>query len=191
MATDVSICSNALVMLGAAPIASFTEGTTSAKVASNLYADQKRSFLRAHPWNAAITRVQLAPLGDAPAFGWRSAFLLPNDCVRVLYVGFGDIDIEHKVEGRKVLADTTGIDLSYITNLAVDLWDAHMVEAMTLKMAGAMCYAITKSASLTDAWMAAAERKIREAKTVDGQEGTPDGIDDSPLMSSRYPGGGW
>ena len=191
MATDVSICSNALVMLGAAPIASFTEGTTGAKVASNLYPDQKRDFLRAHPWNAAIVRVQLAPLSNAPAFGWRSAFLLPNDCVRVLSVEYGDSDIEHKVEGRNILASTSAVDLRYITNLAVDRWDASMVSAMTLRMAGAMCYAITKSASLTDAWMAAAERKMREAKSLDGQEGTPDSIDDDPFMRARYPGGGW
>ncbi len=190
MATAVSICSNALIMLGADPIASFTEGTKGARVASNLYPYLARDFLRGHPWNAAMKRVQLAPT-TAPEFGWRAAFLLPNDCLRVWEVKRGEIDIEHKVEGRRVLSDVTGIDLLYICQLPEDQWDSAMVTAMTYKMAGAMAYAITASAALADGWMSAAERKIREAKTLDGQEGTPDEVGDNPLMASRYPGGGY
>lgn len=190
MATAVSICSNALILLGEKPISSFTEGTRAAQVASNLYPDMARDFLRAHPWNVAMKRVQLAPT-TAPAFGWGSAFLLPNDCLRVWEVKQGAVDVEHKVEGRTVVADVTGVDLVYISNLPEDKWDAVMVTAMTYRMAGAMAYAITKSAALADGWMTAAERKFREAKTMDGQEGTPDDFGDNPLLSSRYPGGGY
>lgn len=191
MATYVSICSNALIMLGAAPIASFTEATKSAQVASNLFPDLARDFLRGHPWNVAIKRVQLAPQATAPAFDWSASFLLPSDCLRVWEVKSGRYDVEHKVEGHTVLADVTGIDLVYISNLPVDQWDAVMVTAMTYRMAGAMAYAITKSATLADGWMAAAERKVREAKALDGQEGTPDDFGDNPLMNSRLPGGGF
>lgn len=191
MATDVSICSNALIMLGAAPIASFTGATKSAQVASNLFQSLSRDFLRGHPWNTAMKRVQLAPQSAAPAFDWGASFLLPNDCLRVWEVKSGRYDAEHKVEGRTILADVTGIDLLYISDLPVDQWDPVMVTAMTYKMAGAMAYAITKSATLADGWMAAAERKVREAKTVDGQEGTPDDFGDNPLMNSRLPGGGF
>jgi len=191
MATAVSICSNALILLGEKPIASFTEGTKAAQVASNLYPDMALDFLRSHPWNAAMKRLQLAPTTSTPTFGWQSAFLLPNDCLRVWEVKQGDNDIEHKVEGRKVMADVTGIDLVYISKIPEDQWDSAMVTAMTYKMAGAMAYAITASAALADGWMSAAERKIREAKTLDGQEGTPDEVGDNPLMASRYPGGGF
>lgn len=190
MATAVSICSNALILLGEKPIASFTEGTRAAQVASNLYPDMALDFLRAHPWNAAMKRVQLAPT-TAPAFGWRAAFLLPNDCLRVWEVKQGDTDIDHKVEGRKVLCDVTGIDLVYISKIPEDQWDTVMVTAMTYRMAGAMAYALTKSAALADGWMTAAERKFKEAKTLDGQEGTPDDFGDNPLLASRYPGGGY
>lgn len=191
MATAVSICSNALILLGQSPIASFTEGTKAAQVASNLYPDLARDFLRGHPWNAAMRRVRLSPQSSAPAFGWRSSFLLPADCLRVWEVKFGDTDIEHKVEGRAVLANETGVDLVYISNIPEDQWDSGMVSAMTYKMAGAMAYAVTASAALADGWMSAADRKMREAKAMDGQEGTPDEMGDSPLMESRYPGGGF
>ena len=191
MATDVSICSNALILLGAESIASFAQGTKGAQVASNLFPDMARDFLRSHPWNAAMARVRLAPQSVAPTFGWASSFLLPSDCLRVWEVKSGEADVEHKVEGRTVLANVTGIELLYISNLATDKWDSVMVTAMTYRMAGAMAYAITASASLADGWMSAAERKFKEAKTLDGQEGTPDDFGDNPLMASRYPGGGF
>lgn len=191
MATDVSICSNALIMLGAAPIASFTEGNKSAQIASNLFPDLARDLLRSHPWNVAMARVQLAPQSTAPAFGWAWSFLLPSDCLRTWEVTSGGREIDHKVEGRTVLADVSGIELLYIRNLPVDQWDPIMVTAMTYRMAGAMAYAVTKSAALADGWLAAAERKFKEAKTLDGQEGTPDDFGDNPLMASRYQGGGF
>ncbi len=191
MATDVSICSNALILLGASPIASFTEGTKGAQIASNLFPDMARDFLRSHPWNAAMSRVRLAPESAAPSFGWRASFLLPSDCLRVWEVKSGDVDVEHKVEGRTILANDTGLDVLYISNLQTDKWDPVMVTAMTYRMAGAMAYAVAASASLADGWMAAAERKFKEAKTLDGQEGTPDDFGDNPLMASRYPGGGF
>ena len=62
MASPVSICSNALILLGDKPIASFTDGSKAAQVAANLYPDAKRDFLRGHPWNAAIKRATLAPM---------------------------------------------------------------------------------------------------------------------------------
>lgn len=191
MATAVSICSNALVLLGNAPIASFTEGTKGATIASNLYPDQARDFLRGHPWNVAMKRVRLAPQSDDPAFGWRHAFLLPPDCLRIWEVTSRGVDIDHKIEGHSVMADEAGIELLYISSIPEDQWDPTMVSAMTYKMAGLMAYPITASAALADAWMTAAERKVREAKAADGQEGTPESFGDNPLMDSRYPGGGF
>lgn len=192
MASDVSICSNALIMLGQKPIASLTENTTGARVAANLYPDAKRKFLRAHPWNAAIKRLILAPLEAAPAFGASAQFQLPDDWLRTLSADdAGGRGLEFRQEGRRIVASTNAVYLRYVANTSEGEWEAGMVEAMTVKMAALMAYAITASASLADALTAQAERALREAKSIDGQEDTPESIDDSPLMDARFPGGGW
>jgi hypothetical protein len=67
MATDVSICSNALLRLGAAPINSFEEADElgsniqQVRLAGNLWPTVRKAILRAHPWNCATTRVLLSP----------------------------------------------------------------------------------------------------------------------------------
>lgn len=189
MATSVSICSNALLMLGQKPIASFNEGTRAAQVAANLYPDAKRAFQRAHPWNACIKRERLAPEAEAPAFGFPAKFLLPAGCLRVLSVG--ESNAEFKVEGRSILADASVLDLRYIVDTDEDLWTGDMVQAFTTQMAALFAYPIAASAALGDAMAAQARAALKQAKAVDGQEDTPEEIEDSPLYASRFPGGGW
>lgn len=188
MASPISICSNALIMLGDKPIASFTEGTKAALIAANLYPDAKRDFLRGHPWNAAIKRTTLAPLADAPEHGYSHQFQLPADFLRMLEVVDGQ---EYKIEGRRVLADTTVLRIKYVADVPEDGWDAGMVSAMTAQMAALMALPITESATKAEALAGAAERAVRRAKAIDGMEDTPDAIEDDPLYRARFSGGGW
>lgn len=188
MASSISICSNALIMLGDKPIASFTEGSRAAQVAANLYTDAKRDFLRGHPWNAAIKRATLAPLADAPEHGFANQFQLPADFLRMLEVVDGQ---EFKVEGRRVLVNATVLRIKYVADVPEDTWDAGMVSAMTLQMAALMALPITESSTKAEALAQTANRAVRRAKAIDGMEDTPDAIEDDPLYRSRFPGGGW
>ena len=47
--TKLSICSDALIMLGAAPLSSFSEGTDSAQITDRLYDDIRDSTLGMFP----------------------------------------------------------------------------------------------------------------------------------------------
>jgi len=78
MATSVSICSNALLRLGAQTIASLSESNDRARLAANLYETVRDSTLRSHPWNCAVKRVVLAPDTDVPAFDFAAQFTLPR-----------------------------------------------------------------------------------------------------------------
>lgn len=192
MATPVSICSAALVMLGDKPIASLTEGTDRARAASNLYASERLTFLRSHPWNCAIKRVNLAPDTTAAVFDSYARFALPPDCLRVLSVG-GEDDLPggYRVEGRFVLYPSTVAPLRYLADISEAEWDASMVAAMELRMASKMAYAITGSAALAQSLVDQAERAFKSAKSSDGQEDPPETLGDFELLQSRYPGGGW
>jgi len=179
-------------MLGDQPIASFTESTKRAQLSANLYPDAKLDFLRAHPWNRCIKRVSLAPETTGPAFGSFNRFALPDDCLRVLSVGDDDdAPVEYRVEGTSVLFSSTALSLRYLSDTNEAMWDAQMVNAMTLRMAARMAYAITGSAALADSLTQQAERAFKAAKTADGQEDPPETLGDFQLLNARYPGGGW
>ncbi len=84
MATEVSICSNALRRLGDDPITSLTDDTERARLCNSFYPDARDAVLRLHTWNFAATRASLAKLATAPAYGYANQFSLPSDCLRVL-----------------------------------------------------------------------------------------------------------
>lgn len=187
MATGVSICSNALLMLGAQTINDFSEPVDRAKIAANLYPTIRDDLLRTHPWNCTIKRALLAPDATPPAFGYANQFELPADFLRVLEVGQGGCQIDYLVEGRHVLANAASVELRYVyLNEVENTWDASLVALLTLAMAAALAYPITQSAAL----QANMEQKLAMAKkvarAVDGQEDPPQTLGDERLYASRF-----
>lgn len=192
MATGVSICSNALLMLGAQTINDFADQNNldRAKLCANIYPSQRDSILRSHPWNCCIKRVVLAPLADVPAFGYPRAFELPADYLRVLEVGSGGYPIDYLVEGRTIQADAMALELRYVFRNEVESsWDAHLIDLMTMAMAAVLAYPVTQSTSERDSREAKLAQALRQAKAVDGQEDPPQTLGDERLLGSRF--GSW
>jgi len=187
MATKVSICSNALLILGAQTINALTENSDRARLASNLYDATRDDLLRSHPWNCAVKRVVLAPDVDEPAFDYGNQFSLPGDWLRTLSVGPDGFEVDYRVEGEKILATGTSLALRYIfRNDNEATWDALLVTAMELKMAAKMCYAITKSASMTELTEKKLEAHMRMARSVDAQDDPAQTLGDERLLSARF-----
>ena len=93
MATEVSICSNALRRLGDSPITSLSDDTERARLCNALYEPARDSLLRSHAFNFSITRASLAKSATTPAFEFANQFILPTDpfCLRVLKMEFDDL----------------------------------------------------------------------------------------------------
>ncbi len=191
-ATEISICSNALLMLGDRPIASFTEDQDRARLASNIWPQARDHILRSHPWNCAIKRVALSPDVTAPAFDWAYQYTLPADFLKALSIGEMGIEGEFRIEGRKLLCDDNPCFLRYIfANDNPGTYDPMLVEVMTAEMAHRMAYAITQSASMVDTMAQKAAQLMRRARAVDGQDDTPEQLGDNPLVSARFLGSRW
>lgn len=189
MATGVSICSNALLMLGAQTINDFDEGVDRARLAANLYPAVRDDLLRNHPWNCTIKRAVLAPDATPPAFGYAQKFELPADFLRVLDVTEGGAQIDYLVEGRSILANTTILELKYVfQNEVENTWDASLVMLLTLSMAAAMAFPITQSASAQANMEQKLELAKKRARAIDGQEDPPQTLGDERLYASRFLG---
>lgn len=190
-ASSISICSNALILLGAAPISSFTDGSDRSKAIGNLYDFSQEEVLRSHPWNAATKRVLLSPLVTQPVFDFRYAFQLPGDWLRTIQVGRLEVPIEYTIEGRQILCDISSLPLVYVwRNKTESTWDASLVSVMTYYMKAAMAYWVTQSS--TQAQTSAQEflSVLRQAKSVNGQDEGPQTLGDFPLLSQRVSGWG-
>lgn len=189
MATGVSICSNALLMLGAQTINDFADQTNldRAKLCSNLYPTVRDDLLRSHPWNCCIKRVVLAPDAEAPAFGYSHSFELPADFSRVLEVGTSGQQIDYLVEGRTIQASTTVLELRYVFRNEVEsTWDAHLVALATQAMCAALAYPVTQSSAKQAGEEQKLELMLRRARSVDGQEDPPQTMGDERLYAARF-----
>ncbi len=184
----VSICSNALLLLGDKPIDSFDQNNDRTRLVANLYDMKRDAVLRAHPWNCATKRVVLSPDTEAPAFGWKYQFQLPDDYLRILSVGIEEeAPDDYAIEGRKLLMNSNVCYLRYIFRNDVEAtWDALLVNAMTEVMKAACAYAITKSTSKEEMVERIVRDVLKTARAVDGQEVTPETLGDFPLLANRY-----
>lgn len=191
-ASEVDIVNGALRRLGDKPITSLTDDTVRARLANGLFTEVRDSVLRAHPWNCAVNRVELALIVATPSHGYDYQFQLPTDpyCLRILSVnallGDNDPGDEWKVEGRKLLCNSSTAKIRYIGQVTdPNNFDSMLYEAIMLRMAAEMAYPITGSTSVATLMWNLFETKMKEARGVDGQEGTPEQANDTTLLDVR------
>jgi hypothetical protein len=182
MATEVSICSNALRKLGDDPITSLTEDTERARLCNAFYESSRDSLLRSHPWNFAITRATLAQLSTTPAYGFAYQYALPTDpyCLRVLEMEYQDyiFKIENLATvGRVLLSDESTAKILYVGRITdTALFDSLFVDTLTAHLALKLAYPITNSVTLQAQMQKLYQAKLSEARSVDGQEGFIDDL---------------
>ena len=180
MATEVSICSNALRRLGDDPITSLTDDTERARLCNAFYQDSRDLVLRSHPWNFAITRASLAQLSNTPAYGYNYMYALPTDpyCLRVLEMEYADyiFKIENDAtNGRVLVTNESTAKILYIARITnPTLFDSMFVETLTSKLAADLAYPITGSVQLQGQMEKMYRDKLSEARSVDGMEGFVD-----------------
>lgn len=186
MASKVSICSNALLLLGAKPISSLSQAGDHPTLCSNLYDSVRDDILRLHTWNCATKRVILAPLTETPDFDWDYQFQLPGDWLRTIQVGYIDQKMPYRSEGQRLLANETVLPFVYIFRNEVESsWSVNLVHVMELAMAAKMAYPVTKSTSVRDSMRDELGREFKVAKAIDGQDDPPEEFDAGSFLESR------
>jgi hypothetical protein len=190
MSSAITICSNALLQLGDSPIASFaaSEGKR-ATTCANLWPQVRDMMLRRHAWPCARKRVILAPEATGTytdLFDWGYSFLLPGDWMRSLQYGERGERLDFEIEGRRILANTNVLPLVYVwRNEDPALWDDALIDAVCLEMTARLAYPITKSTSLAQLKRQEADKFLREAKSIAGQDNEPEDWGDNPFTDVR------
>ena len=188
MASVVGICNGALNQLGATTILSLTEDSKNARLCNARFSEVRDAVFRSHPWNCLQKRVEVSSSTTVPAWGFSSAFTLPADCLRLLYII--DYDSNHKVEGRKILSNTDTMKILYIGRITdPNEYDELLRETLSASLAADIAYNITSSNPVAQNMYTLYQDKLRDARFVDsteGQNNAPDlGMTDS-LQASTF-----
>lgn len=186
MAGKLELINTALARLSENYILSLDESTTQQLVASAHYDTTLDALFREHPWNFATSNIELPRLLEYTAFQFAYAYQLPSDFIRLIEVYDTP---NYKVQGRTVLSDEKKCRIRYVRRVAdPSAWDASFTEAFTFRLAAALSYAISHSASLSEQLNILAQQKTRWAKALDSTEDVTDAMDgvNSSIYAARF-----
>ena len=182
--SSIDICSRALILIGAEPITSFTDGSTESLVASNLYEDIWRSALQNCRWRFATDQRVLNRLTDAPTGRYDFAYQLPNDNLIVHAITVNDNLVEYQIYGDMVYADTDQADTviaDYTFRQTEENFPAYFTVALQYALALAFASSIARDATMVTQMSALADRAMMKARSVDSQQQTT-----RKLVSTRF-----
>ena len=193
MASTVDICNGALNQLGATTILSLTEDSKNARLCNQRYSQVRDAVFRSHPWNCLQKRVELAADTTAPAWGFSYAYTLPADCLRLLRIL--DYDSNYKVEGRKILSNTSSMKILYIGRITdPNEYDESLRETLSAALGADIAFAVTSNNQTATNMYNLFQDKLKDARFVDSTEGQnldqdlgmSDQIDASTFINSRF-----
>ena len=193
MASIVDICNGALNKLGATTILSLTEDSKNARLCNSRYTQVRDALFRSHPWNCLQKRIELAADSVAPAWGFSYQYTLPADCLRLLVIL--DYDSNYKVEGRKVLSNTSSMKILYVARVTdPNEYDELLIETLSAALGADIAYGVTSSSPVTQNMYTLFQNKLRDARFVDSTEGQnvspdlgmSDVLDAGTFINSRF-----
>jgi hypothetical protein len=199
--TGITICSDALLMLGAKAISSFNDGTDESSVCDRLYPDIRDSTLMMYPWSFSFKKIQLARLVTAPGSVWKYAYQLPGDRLgnpRAVYdtaaVG-GTPRKDWEIQGDQLLTNLEAAFIDYQYSVGEFAMPQYFVQLLKYQVAWHIAEPITEQAEKAGFWrrMALGEPGengrggyFRQATQIDGANNAVKVIDDYTLITARY-----
>ena len=193
MASTVDICNGALNQLGATTILSLTEDSKNARLCNSRYTQVRDGVFRSHPWNCLQKRIELAADTTAPAWGFSYAYTLPSDCLRLLRIL--DYDSNYKVEGRKILSNTSSMKILYVSRVTdANEYDELLRETLSAALGADIAFGVTSNNQTAQNMYQLFQDKLKDARFVDSTEGQnveqdlgmTDVIDAGTFINSRF-----
>lgn len=189
--SNISICQQALVMIGAAPISSFSDGTTESIACNTLYEDTVRDELGQYRWRFASGIEQISRLSDTPGTKWDAAYQLPPECLvpSTVYVNGKPIDFdryEDMIFCDAAVADEVFLEGTYRVN--EQHWPPYFVRLVTLRMASLLAHSVAAQVDTAELLDRRAVRHAAMARNKDAQARTAPRIDSTRLVRERFRG---
>ena len=199
--TSLSICSDALIMLGAQPISSFTEGTDAAQACDRLYPDLRDSLLSRYSWSWSSKKAQISHLTTNPINEWDYAYQLPGDMLSGVIALFNTADTTGfplrngwEIYGDQVYTNEETVYIDYQFTVDESKMPYYFVHFLRYAMAAELGMVITDQVSKADyyrslAFGGAGEQGrgglFREAMNIDSRGQLPRVIEDYSLIDVR------
>lgn len=187
MATDIDIASNALILIGEAPISSFTEPGAGATAAANLYDDTYRRVLSMHPWTFALKEQVLSQLSQGPdeLVNLTFAYQIPADHIRTWRIMPHSY---YEAVGDFIYSNQNRLLMRYVFKVAETELPAHFIKTLEYSLASDFARLVTESTALAQFYEVKFKSQLASAMAIDSQGHPQRAIIDTPFTDARLGG---
>lgn len=204
--TDISICSKALVLLGAEPISSFNEEKDTAKTCAIIYPMVKSDLCSRYPWRFLMKKKELTRDATAPIGEWKYSYVLPGEMQGAAPTALfsspshQSAEVPFEIFGRRVYCDFERVFIDYTTPTIEAEWPPYFVNLMVYALCAHIGFTVTDQQNVVDTWQVAAFGSPSEngmggmmgtATAIDSQGQSNYGIDANAFLDARAGGYGY
>lgn len=162
MMTDIEICSHALILLGADEITTFSDETREAKLCNIIYELTVRTCLSDRNWTFSQNQVELNKLSQTPLFGYKSAFQLPTDYLRLC--GKENPALSHQIKESYLYCNAEQVKVNYIFRVLEDKFPAHFTEFLIHRLCEKLAIALMEDENKSAYY----SKKVLQSRTIAG-----------------------
>lgn len=199
--TGISICSDALILLGAKPISSFNDGTDESNTCDRLYPDIRDMTISMYPWSFSYKKVQLARLITTPTTEWEYEYQMPGDrlgnprAVVVSSEANARPIKDFEIIGDKLMTNETTIYIDYPYQTPEFAMPQYFVQLLKYMMAWHLAYPVTEQQDKAVYWQGVAVGSpsengrggyFRQAMNMDSYGQPNQVIEDYALVAVRF-----
>ncbi len=210
MATEVSICNQAISWLGGNRIVSLDDETVEARLCKTNYDSLRDVVLEARAWTFAIKRLQFAKLATPPIYGFSAAFAIPPSVLSILQATRGPAENNTSIgitgpglsretlrngkeqriiwqrEGDTIVCDEAALVGRVILRITdPSKFSPGFVQALAARIAREIAIPLTQSQTMEDKMMIKYEASLADGAVVDGLQGTSNKIRSDALTRVR------
>ena len=189
--TKIDICARALIMIGAQPISSFSDGSTEALVASNIYDDVLEASLTRHRWRFATTQQQLSLLTSAPTGRYDYAYQIPTSpaVLQIITLTVNDYVIPYSRYQNYIYLNGYGANneviMDYIYKVDEQYFPPHFRLALEYELAALFAGSVARDNGLIEQFKTLSERQFLIARNIDSTETTSKVLDTNRFINAR------
>lgn len=191
MASEVSICNQALGWLGASLITSLDDNTTQARLCRDNFATLRDSTLEDAEWTFAVGRDELTEDPEPPVWGWTHRYKIPNDVILVVGAqknpsALKPVPIEFVREGDYLLANhAETLYVRYVKRVTdVSKFPPGFSQCFAARLAADICIPLTRNPKLLETmWALYDEKRTMAAKEM--MQGTREVMEANQLHNAR------
>ena len=178
----ISLASNALLLLGHETISSFTDGTTGATIAENLYEGSYISLLTTHRWRFATKQARLSRLASTPINKWTHSFQLPSD---MLYLIKADVS-RYEIYEDKLYCDVQDVYVEYTFRVEEDKLPGYFAKMFEFYLASQFALTLTGDMDKGNYFSKFYLHELKRAKFADSTQRPQEGFIHNPYVDVRY-----